>query len=746
MNELMVVMMAVLWAFRAFICAFYVNWESVLFSLVECFFSFFMTSLYIFEAICIMTNIASFENDYHNIFGVLVFLIQLCIAKWILSGLSLNIPSKANEGIRILKDATYACSSKGKEFTGTIITFICSHRHTCVKVECLCRDSDIENVKDDSNIILPNSNVLNTKENIPKMYKEGFFIKALKILTDDISSQFPVNDELEILVAELNFYYFGNHYYALEKLWPIIGRNPNILMKQRIYNLKRNISQGLERNYAMTVDREKVVVSIDYLESYRLFLDKSEDLIEFTVKFWSHLLQEHPTSRELNKIGNRLFKTKQDILLIVKKLSNFTMNSFDFLLRYGLLLKSVMHDHLAANQIFNKLVYLNSSVHSFSENSRFSIFSNKSAVMFLVASFTENDDANIIQFNTEFEKCTGYKYQEIIGHSITTLMPSVIANMHSKFIQKFFQTMESKILGVPVSVFIKCKNSLYIPCRILVKMVPHMLNSLQAAVFIVKDTKMTPYTMFNSNKKLNLNNKYGAIVSDASNSKIIGMTKEAINILKLDVNNMSEMSKSSAFEDLFPNLLNESVKNLLTQKEGLIIKRTFCGFDEENNPKTQEISDSKSVFLWARLITETYTEQAKLSILVISEINKKHVNLLIPHPENNSLYRVLSETNTLNEYDNLLSKSHANLPSHKTNNEKHIDSESVRFLSPEENGSSCSASSDSRSLATDIDTEGLNNKLHQDEFVDQIPSSIKCLSFGIGLALLGIISLICIFI
>lgn len=707
-----------------------------------------MISLYLFEAICLMIDFISFENDYHLLFAFLGFLIQACIAKWLSTGLFLASPLTINDCIQQIKDLTSVCTTKNKENSTKIFILVNAHRNICCKAGCLCHDDDVKNIRDDTNLIQPNSKVFTVKEEVPIIYKEGFFIKSLKILTDDLANLFPCNDEIEMLIAELNFYYFGNHYYSLEKLWPILGRNPSIFMKQRIYNLKRNINKGLEFNYAMMVDREKTVDSIDYMESYRHFLDKSEDLIDLTIKFWSYLSQERPTSRELNKIGNELFKTKQKILTFVSEISKFSNNNFDFLLRYGLLLKSAMHDNTTAEQIFFKLAYMNSSAQKSSENSKFSVFSNKS-VMFLVAAFTENDDANVIQINTEFERVTGYQYHEIMNHSICILMPSLIANVHSKFIQKFFQTMDGKVIGVPVSVFLKCKNGLFIPCRVMVKMVPRMAKGLQAAVFIVKDAKMTQYTMFNSNKKL-CNNKYGAIVCDASNSKIIGITKEAISILKLSGQNLNEMIRNNTFEDFFPNICNESVKNSLSKKEGQIIKRTveIVDLEDENLQKIKE--ESEPTFLWVRLITAIYTEQVKLSILVISEINKKYSNLLSPLPDNSFLCQNTSSVSMLDKNDNsCLNKSSINIdkkqPLINAEHDLHIDSESAHLFAGDDYVSSCSASSESKNRTTESDSEGNNNIFYQTELVSKMPSSIKKLSFGIGLALVGIIVLISIF-
>jgi len=752
---------------------FYTKHANSLFGLCELFASLLMVWIYGGLIVFGTTNWITITNDYLYIFFGIPLIFQICIATWLLQGITLGPVTKEKDGIQKLHDLLDLCITKSKSNVGALFTMLCIHRQSCTRPNCLCHDLSAEYLNDNNNTIHANLSVYTRKEEVPFIYLQGYFMKTLKILVEDLSQQFQTSDEFNINLAELYFYFFGNHYYALEKVMPIQDHNPSVFIKKRIYNLKRNILAGLESNYENYTDREKTITTIDYLELYRKFIEHMEDLIELTIKFWSILLKEKPTAQELNKIGRLLFESKQEIIEMIEELSDISQNNIDVLLRQGLLLRNAFNDKDAAEQIFYKIVQVINTSYSYSGYSKFNIFNAYNKVMFMITCFTNNYDANIIQVNAEFEKGLGYKLKEIADHSIKMIMPSVIANCHPQLIQKFFNTMESDIIGKPESLFLKCKNGLFLPCKILKKIIPRMNNiinnkvytELQVATFIIQDKTLPRYAR---SKKLTTSSTTGAILCDGNN-KVIGITRNAMNIFKLNDQNISDIYKNVVLDELFSKFGSEfTSKSGILNKDGIFIKFTGVLISEEINDELNKLSSNKTLntssansennasFLWMRYFKNDFvfddSLENRIHVLLISEINQKFVAYLKPAKESHLIYECKSDNSLPVFSDLVLANDHQ---SHKNSSLEEFrplnQDEAERLLKesgdqgsissenhsqPSSSNSKSELSGSSRSKIDDMFANGLNS---------QVPTSIKRLAIGIVIILTGTISLICIF-
>jgi len=736
-----------LWIFRLFLMWWYAGWESILFETAEFFFNAFIIWLYSFVIITEITDWFNFSTDSTYVFIGFVCILQMCLMKIIVHKINKTRPVKDFEAIRLVKDLLEICKKKNKSTLGIVFNFVCRHKQTCTKVKCLCHEIIEDFQKDDTSILAVNKNAYITNNEVHPIYRNGFFIKSLKLICDELGATFNGSDELSMCLAELSFYYLGNHYNALAKLGIIQERNPGLFIRQRIYNLKNNISSGLNLTYEQVQDREKTVITIDYLKSYRKFIDESENLIELTIKFWSILIKDQPLAQDLNAIGAKLFESKQKLMKIVSGLNKSAVNHTEFLLRYGLLLRTAMHDYAGAEQTFHRLYYMNTLRQSYTETSKFSIFNTRSKVMFMLVSFTNEADANIIQVNTELEQGIGYKYDEIVGRSIGILMPPVIASAHSKYMQKFFHTMVSQTIGVEQFTFIKCKSGLYLPCRILKRMVPRMNNSLQAAVFLIKDPRIHKYT---NSKKIETDLNVGAILCDAS-KHIIGITKEIMNILKLSDQNVTDLARNCLLEDLFPHIGTNYVKFQASDDQGCVINYKGYRDGADNNITNQlnddflklAVSDSTmktDSLLWIKFVEEKYADSDKLCFLLVVEVKQKAYKGLLPIIGKELIYEFHASNFTESEYLGKASlETNENKPDEKINN---IDINGSEHLLQENE----SLTGTSESNGTKSNTQECANKYMQTaELTRTTPGSIKRLTLGIILVLIVTITLICIF-
>jgi len=733
----------------------YVKHENSYFDLGEFFFTCLMAFLYAFKALCTILKIANFNENYDYSLAILAFTIQLCIVKWLLCGVSHEKPAKIPDAIKMIKDLLRLTLDKNKNNQGLLLILMYIHKKNCTKPDCECSQLISQARSEDNHAILINNIAFNTKGDVHHMYSQGFFIRSLKLLSEELDQTFPGSEEISMNMAELSFYYFGNHYYALQKVWQIQDQKPGILLRQRIYNLRKSIGIGLNLSSIDIHDPEKTIASIEYLNTYHKFLDKAEDLAELSVKFWSVLIQDYPTATELNEIGRQFFIAKQRLLKTVNFMSKITLNHLEFLIRYGLLTRFVLHDFATADEIFNKICYMHSATHTYSEISKFSLFSGKSSsIMFLTAIFSSDSDAHISQLNTEIEKGLGYEYKELLGHSITHIMPPIIADAHQKFVQRFFRTMETKNLNNPHLAFIKCKNGQYLPCIILKKIVPRLDNGLQVAVFLIRDSKLIQYTCF---RKVNTGPKTGAILCD-KNLKIIGLTKEASTILQLSDKNTSEILRNSSLDELFPQIAYTNMKELMQEKEGKVIQYVGTHISQEYSDRNEDINNKTGTIesfdkhnkklYWVRFVTENYRDIDLMNIMLISEIPSAQINFFTPVPGYEFFFQDNSATNNQSQY--FVKKAPEQnfkrfLPENENTPLLETDQKTITNSIGE---SQCSISiSGKESMGTKTDTEkyDLSNRSQFNELTHRIPTSIKRLS-GIIFILLAITaSLISIF-
>ncbi len=342
-----------------------------------------------------------------------------------------------------------------------------------------------------------NTRVYVTDSERPETYRTGCVARTMRLVLSDLESAFSRGNQFALTLAEAHFYYLANFYYAWEQISIVRQRKPTLFMKQRIYNFARILFCGIEGDEDK--DLERTCDSIDYLRYYNNFIEQIEDSTEFTLKFWVSLLDERPSAQRLNNLGKALFESKYKIVKIIQEISKITSNHIDFLIRYGLFMKYVMHDQASADQAFSKMVSLQeNSRFSSARSHKFSIFGGDLPVLLMVCSVSSSGATTICEANVELERRLGYSREELIGCPATNLMPTTIAQYHDKFVQAFFRSMDAHSLSIPRLRFIKKGDGTYLPCDTLVKLIPRLNEGIMVASFFIPDPAVSKYTSYKS--------------------------------------------------------------------------------------------------------------------------------------------------------------------------------------------------------------------------------------------------------
>ncbi len=368
---------------------------------------------------------------------------------------------------------------------------------SCDNFACECK-----NMRQEERQTLQESlSVYLSAQEIPERVKKP--ARLLRVLVSDFASGQAKSCFLQIILAEIQFYFFGNFCRALEILAQIEVSRPGMLFRQRMYNLQRTIRAGFLARETRVQDPQQIVSSLAYLKHYHRFLDQIDDSTELTIKFWSVLLHNDADTVRLDLLGKRLFASKYEFMKTVDKVLRISSNHIEFLVRYGLFMQLVMHDAISAEQAFDKIMTINSTLTG-GTTCGFSLFREDVAVMMVIAR-VEAAAVTVCEINTALEQTLGYSRKDLVDFSVNHIMPPEIAQCHQQLVQNYFQTLKTHNVNAPREHMVKAKSGLYVPCHTLLKVVPELAadGRLRFALLMTENRRLVPYTSFRRDRTRN---------------------------------------------------------------------------------------------------------------------------------------------------------------------------------------------------------------------------------------------------
>ncbi|MDR3547556.1 MAG: PAS domain-containing protein [Candidatus Pacebacteria bacterium] len=499
------------------------------------------------------------------------------------------------------------------------------HSDACANSSCECRDLKMALWKGTDVLEFQTSTkAYITRYDRTDVWQKGCLNRVLRLILGELEPHFARSNQFCVMLAEIYFYYLANFYYAWEQISIVKQRKPSVMLQQRIYNLSRMIHSGMECDE--DEDLERTTESIDYLKYYNNFLEQIEESTELTIKFWTILLDDRPSSQRLNELGKALFESKYLIMQIVQEISKITSNQVEFLVRYGLFMKYVMHDASSAEQAFKRIYHSQeSSLLSFSHTRRFSIFRGDVGVMLVIGSLESSTNATICEINNETEKKLGYTREEMLGSPVTMLMSPIVSQCHERLVQTFFRTLNSNTFATAKIRFIKRSDGTYLACDSFKKVVPRLSDGLQVALFMIATPSISGYTCY---KQDATKRKAGAVLCD-STYKITGLNREAMESLRIDETCVKDILRNTSALDAFPQLNDPAIMEAATRKEGVVIATPKFELQMERdedlmiltkNEGATRLSSGEGTLTWIRMVHETYSETDKANVLIMAEV------------------------------------------------------------------------------------------------------------------------------
>jgi len=594
------------------------------------------TVLLLFYIISVTTQSSSIDNEINlheytiitPIYAVIICLVRASMkSKLIIT--ERGSEQTALENLRILLKHCHK-SDKGSEVA--LLTYLVLHQKSCPKPNCECKNIPIkdflEKAKDET--IMINKSVYETLNSVPLKIQNSKRLQILHIFLGELSN-YSSSATIQLAISEISFYYFANHYHAISIIEPLNAHEGSFIFSQLITNLRNVIQNGVSDTNTGSFSRSKgIKQSLEYHKIYAKFLDTIDKSCECTVKFWSSLLENAPDVSLLMKFGKELDANRQKFLKLSTQLSQFNSCHSEFLVKYGLYTKQILHNRSGMSTAYHNLQWANTRANQTNAENKFSLFYGNNKIMLIKVRLDQKDFFTITDVNQEAENVLGYSKDNLIKYSLEKMMPGIIARQHANFVQKFFTTMKTDVIGVEKTLFVKNSLNYLVPCNGKKKIVPTLNQGLQGILLLYEDPNISFYTNTRSDKA---KAKTGIILCDHKDD-IMEFSQTAMRYLEIPEETTFQAKDNNTICNIMPELGTEDIMERAQMPSGVVCAITVKIGNEKSDTcsgldkSTEIVNDLESIskrvirekkLLWIKLIVERYGDQTA-HIFLISPI------------------------------------------------------------------------------------------------------------------------------
>ena len=578
------------------------------------------------EIILLINYLGAFFGSFLGLFSFYNIILTTCLGL-IMSGTSIFLYSFRKKNI--LRNGMLTYKSPGlcyevilmliqtlyKEDKSKILNIFCEmaflhssqcSNPTCVSREVLTTFSDVEKV-----------NAFKTYFNKRAKYSSisAFFIQRSEIpenmkhcISDSVAHKFveylfvlmigkyPRNIQLKMLLAYFDLYIVGHSFAALKELSSAENYRPSIRYQFEIFHLRKMIEGFHYRGYFKAkkqmseyIDTMKI---IQFNATYNSCLSMMAQISDISIRFWSLLLEENISIRQVTKLGAEIIHRKR----LVNKESKALMGDFGynlhFLYKLMVFQQKIIHNEQLTFELIRKIKIL-------SENSKLQktnkILTSTSKQILITVSGERADLGMITGVTEDVDFLLEYSKNDLINKNISTLMSPMLAINHTKYMENFLNTMEFKLLNSSYTTYIKKKSGFYIPIQMISKIQPFFESNEFQFYGILKEIK--PILKIGITK-LSLNRSPMVFLCDQNNN-IFGINEACSEYLKLT---MSITEQSFSLKDIFPHFRDDAFEEKLLRDEGIIYS-----FDPRCLPRDVILgrvhlaSEQKKILLWGKL-------------------------------------------------------------------------------------------------------------------------------------------------
>ncbi len=533
--------------------------------------------------------------QYSLVIPVYVFL--SCVIRLLLKSVYfLKEVKSEDDALYYLRTAVELCTKTDKASMMQACGLLEVHRRTCTRVTCGCREVTVRDlVFDWAEPGKLNYKTCETDKELPLRVVTSRKLRVLSIIISDIKPALIKSESVGIGMAEIYYYFLANHYEALMYLQGVEAGSPSLVVDQWITNLRNVIERGMNRESEESVN---LMATLKFQLEYYSFLHCIEYSCECTIKFWGLLQGDRPDSIALTGLGQEIFETSQKLLQLVSTINRMNPDHMDFLLKFGLYSKHILHDKTSTEHAFQRILWN-------AENS--STRHRKDQAMTVMVSLEDQTFCSVLEVNSELEQQLGYKREELIGFPSTKLMHSAIARQHQELVRRFFRSMHSDQIGNEKQHFLRHQEGHVVACRGIKRLIPNLTGGLKGMIVTYPDPVLSLYTVQRSD---HTKRRTGALICDAK-GRVTEYTKEAEEMgLHKEV-----LVSGTRLHLVFPQLKDERIAQHLSRPQGGVISFDPANGNEENPLDSGELRVHKAPFMaaapadenalmWVRLVQE----------------------------------------------------------------------------------------------------------------------------------------------
>lgn len=394
---------------------------------------------------------------------------------------------------------------------------------------------------------------------------EKLWYTWIKSIIMDVLDKYPKSARLHILYAYVQREKLNNKYKALFEIMIARDNKPSVEQEFAIYRYKSLIEEEIIDDDSKTSETKGIDVNIivHFQNMFVAFQAALENAVELHLDFWRELLETNPGIYKLQSLGSMITHSVEEISERYKKLNDINPNHIKMLQSYGQFLKNIVNDDVEGQRVLEKADYvIKSSVvnKQFIENDRLKYGENSNTCIITVSG-NLNKMGNIKNINNEITRILGFSKADLIGQNINRIIPKYLAEIHDGLMRNYFETSESKIMGMERLVFPLTKKGYVVPCTLMIKVLPDLTNGVRLVGFlneIENENGFTKNTEFENEEKVHY------IVYSGDTGAIHGFTQTC----KKDFGLISSLIYGAAatndftMDVIFPDLLNHNIEDL----------------------------------------------------------------------------------------------------------------------------------------------------------------------------------------
>ena len=313
------------------------------------------------------------------------------------------------------------------------------------------------------------------------------------------------------------------------------------------------------------IDISKIILFDSYYDEMR---EQIENCSNIAYQFWDHLSSTEFQVGEIYQIGSEINNVYSLIREKYEKGHEIFGENATLIGEMARFEHQIMNNAKAGNALLMEAHHIvqeqREQVHTNGEEDVLNIKANGHNLCIITLSGNPGTFGQILSTNDKLFVTFGHKKKKVIGNNLDILTPKYMNGLHDEFLLNFIEKGKSRSIGKKRIVIAEDCKGFLINLRILVKLVPSILEGIKFLALMCRLETPNVYFKMEINQDQNYltNQDFGFIVCD-KDDQILGINKvcmEKLGIpLSIFTNSNSEDDPLKIY-NIFPELLNQELE------------------------------------------------------------------------------------------------------------------------------------------------------------------------------------------